>query len=106
MNNLINSRFYRRDVKKILGGFRHLSFTVEDLVKHLESQFYPNPETGEAMTWENRGRNGWHIDHKIPDSWFTYSSMDDRGFQESWALDNLQPKWARENLSKNNRFIG
>lgn len=106
MSNLLNSKFYKRDVEKVVGTFRHLPYAVEQLKVHLESRFYPNPITGEVMTWENHSINGWHIDHKIPDSWFTYLSIDDQEFKDSWALSNLQPKWAYENLSKSNRFVG
>ena len=34
------------------------------------------------------------------------SSMDDQGFKDSWALSNLQPMWAHENISKNNHYSG
>jgi hypothetical protein len=76
----------------------NLPYSLESLEKHLESKF----ELG--MTWDNYG--DWHLDHIVPDSWFQYSSMEDEGFKNSWALDNLQPKWAMLNWSKGNRFIG
>ena len=53
------------------------------------------------MTWDNHG--DWHIDHKIPDSSFTYSKMCDDQFLKSWALDNLQPLWAEENWQKSDK---
>ena len=37
-----------------------VGYTLEDLKLHLESHFLS------GMTWENYGRNGWHIDHLIP----------------------------------------
>jgi hypothetical protein len=60
------------------------------------------------MTLENHGNGDgkWNIDHIVPDSWFTYSSDSDDDFNKSWSLDNLQPKWYRDNISKGNRFIG
>lgn len=73
-----------------------LDFSCEDLVKHLESLFQP------GMSWGNYGK--WHIDHKIPDSWFKYDSFDHPEFKKSWSLTNLQPKWAKENQIKGNRF--
>lgn len=57
-----------------------------------------------GMTWENYGK--WHIDHKTPDSWFQYNSINDDGFKKSWALENLQPMWAKDNLSKGNKYEG
>ena len=32
--------------------------------------------------------------------------MEDEGFKKSWALENLQPMWAEENIKKGNRFAG
>jgi hypothetical protein len=63
---------------------------------HLEKQFT------NGMTWENR--NEWHIDHIIPQSLWKYETYDDREFKQCWALCNLQPLWAEDNLSKGNRI--
>jgi transposase-like protein len=73
-----------------------LGYTSDDLIAHLENQF----EVG--MSWENYGQ--WHVDHKIPVSWFYFESVNDVQFRQCWALTNLQPKWARDNLVKSNRF--
>jgi len=82
------------------GSFpKYVDWTVAEFKKHLESKFQP------GMTWDNYGRNGWHIDHRIPDSWFKYSSTSDEGFKSSWSLDNLQPMWEKPNCSKGNRYI-
>jgi len=78
--------------------FDMLGFSVDQLEKHLESKFEP------GMTWENIGE--WHIDHIKPDSWFNYSSVEDQEFKDCWSLNNLQPMWKLENISKNNRFSG
>ena len=78
--------------------FDILNYTVDELKEHLEVLF----ETG--MTWDNYG--DWEIDHVTPDSWFVYNSMEDKEFQKSWALKNLQPKWKKDNRSKGNRFEG
>ena len=85
--------------------FDVLNYTVDDLKIHLESQFYPNPATGEMMTRNNYGKDGWEIDHKTPDSLFKYNSFEDEEFKKSWALENLQPMWAKENRSKGNRIL-
>lgn len=77
-----------------------LGYTVEDLIHHLESQFR------DGMNWQNYGTKGWHIDHIKPISWFTFKSVHDKQLKECWSLENLQPKWSQENLSKNNRFCG
>jgi hypothetical protein len=69
-----------------------VGYTVEHLKKHLEKQFKP------GMSWENYGK--WHIDHKIPKIAFNYKRPEDLDFRRCWALSNLQPLWAIENISK------
>lgn len=76
--------------------FEILGYSLASLQKHLESQFQP------GMTWANYGE--WHIDHRTPASWFTYANVQDDQFRQCWALENLQPKWAAENISKGNRY--
>ena len=71
-----------------------LGYTAEELKDHLESLFK------DGMTWENQGK--WHIDHRIPMSYFT--SIDQ--LRECFALENLKPEWGEWNMSKGNRFIG
>ncbi len=73
---------------------------VDELKQHLESLFQP------GMTWDNYGNGGWEIDHKTPDSWFQYNSVNDQGFKDSWALANLQPMWATDNHRKGNTYEG
>ncbi len=74
------------------------NYTVDDLKRHLESKFQ------DGMSWDNYGE--WHIDHIKPETWFNYSSVDDEEFKKCWALDNLQPMWAKENISKGNKYEG
>lgn len=75
-----------------------VSYTLDDLKKHLEKQFT------EGMTWENYGE--WHLDHKVPKSVFNFTKPEHRDFKRCWALKNLQPMWARENKIKSNKLEG
>jgi len=77
-----------------------VGYTLQELVAYMESLF-----TGD-MSWDNYGRNGWHIDHIVPKSWFNYEIPEDPEFKECWGLDNLQPMWESDNASKGNRFTG
>ncbi len=74
----------------------YVDYTINDLINHLESQFQ------DGMSWENRSM--WHIDHIKPKSLFKYSSPNDEQFKECWALENLQPLWAFDNISKHNKY--
>lgn len=78
--------------------FDLLGYSPSQLMRHLESHFLP------GMTWENYGRGGWHVDHRIPLSAFNYESPDHQDFKRAWALENLQPMWEAENLSKGRRL--
>lgn len=86
---LKGSKFGRRT-------FDLLGYTADDLRVHLENQFSP------GMTWENHGE--WHIDHIIPLSAHNYETPDDLDFKRAWALENLQPLWAFDNMSKKDRL--
>ena len=77
-----------------------LGCSIEELKQHLESKFYPNKETGEMMTWENRGFYGWHIDHIKPISKFNLDYSEQQ--KECFHYTNLQPLWWKENLIKHN----
>lgn len=69
-----------------------VGYTLEDLMAHLERQF------AAGMCWANIGQ--WHVDHIVPKSAFVYEQAEDAAFREAWALTNLRPLWAKDNLSK------
>jgi hypothetical protein len=95
ISNLINQKLKKRlSSKKGNSTLSFLPYTINELIQHLEKQFEP------GMTWENHSVYGWHIDHKIPDCKFNYKNVNDKEFQECWALENLQPLWWQDNLKK------
>lgn len=71
-----------------------VNYNVEQLKMHLEKQFLP------GMSWDNYGKSGWHIDHKIPISAFNYEKPGDIDFKRCWELTNLRPMWAIDNIRK------
>jgi hypothetical protein len=75
-----------------------VNFTLDELKKHLENKFKP------GMSWDNYGKFGWHIDHIIPKSAFNFETPEDIDFNHCWALSNLQPLWAKDNLTKHNKL--
>tara|TARA_R110000796_G_scaffold42933_1_gene105711 strand:- start:146 stop:895 length:750 start_codon:yes stop_codon:yes gene_type:complete len=72
---------------------KELGYSANDLKKHLEKKFT------NGMSWENHGE--WHIDHIKPVSKFSKKSK----VSEVNALNNLQPLWAKDNLSKSDYYI-
>jgi hypothetical protein len=75
-----------------------LGCSIDHLKKHIEDQFTI------GMNWDNYGLYGWHIDHIKPCSMFNLELESEQRLCFHWS--NLQPLWAEENLSKNNRYIG
>jgi hypothetical protein len=72
-------------------------YSLGELRRHLEKQFQP------GMTWDNYGE--WHVDHIIPKAMFSFTTHEDAGFRQCWALSNLQPLWAIDNLKKSDTFL-
>lgn len=101
-SSLICERLKTRLVNKNKKAtFDFLPYTIDELYYHLESKFES------WMNWDNygHGRGKWTIDHIKPDSSFDYKSVDDKEFQECWALDNLQPLEFIANVKKGNNII-
>jgi hypothetical protein len=73
-----------------------VGYTITDLMAHLERQFV------DGMSWDNRA--DWHIDHRRPLVSFEFQTPDCPQFREAWALSNLQPLWATDNLKKGGRW--
>lgn len=71
-----------------------IGITILDLKKHLEKQFK------EGMTWDNHGK--WHIDHRVPLNSFDLTNPEEQ--KKAFHYTNLQPLWAKENLSKGSRI--
>ncbi len=96
ISNLVRRGLRRRlSNKNNKSTFDFLPYTLEELMARLESNFTKD------MNLDNYGK--WHIDHIKPDCAFNYKDIEDKEFQECWALSNLQPLWAGDNLSKGGR---
>lgn len=87
-----------KGIRKEAPTFTLLGYTPTQLVKHLESKFT------DGMSWDNMSE--WHIDHIRPIASFDYDSTDHPDFKKCWALNNLQPMWAKDNMSKGAKWDG
>ena len=94
----LNSNISRRIRQSIASGKQNsswqevLGFSLNKLKAHLEIQF------SEGMSWDNYGE--WHIDHIKPIAFFCFNNITDQDFKDCWALQNLRPLWASENVRR------
>jgi hypothetical protein len=72
-----------------------LGYSIEDLKQHLERQFAP------GMSSDNYGE--WHVDHIVPVASFDFTGPDDEEFKACWAITNLRPLWAVDNVRKSDK---
>lgn len=90
-------KFIRRSLRRAManyGDYELVGYTAAELRNHLQAQFK------DGMSWDNYGE--WHIDHIKPIKAFIDEGVTDPAIIN--ALDNLQPLWASENLSKGARY--
>jgi hypothetical protein len=81
-------------IKKTNKTFEYVGCSPEQLKEHIEKQFV------NGMNWENYSLHGWHIDHIIPLS----SAKTDEDVYKLCHYTNLQPLWAKDNISKGNKI--
>ncbi len=99
IENRVNSGLHRSLKSGKNGKWADIvGFGVGELKSHLEKQFT------NGMNWERFMGGEIHIDHKIPVTAFHFSSVTDSDFRRCWSLSNLQPLWAFDNRSKNNKI--
>lgn len=84
--------FVLRRGKGCRSAFELIGYTAAELKSHLERQFLP------GMSWENMSE--WHIDHIVPLASFTITGPEDPELRRAWALTNLRPLWAKDNIRK------
>lgn len=76
-----------------------LGYTADDLRAHLERQFT------KGMSWERFMAGEIHIDHIIPVATFGIVEEDSDAFRQCWALSNLRPAWAKDNMSRQDKVL-
>lgn len=87
--------------------FKFMGFTGQKLMDHLmnhsDKEWWMN-ENNQGIyrldKWDDNDPSTWtwQLDHIIPHSTFNYTSMDDPEFKRCWALENLRPLSAKQNV--------
>ena len=97
----IRSRMTRalkiKSIKKQDSSLFLLGCTIQEAKKHIEKQFK------EGMSWDNHSMRGWHIDHIIPCASFDLTDPEQQ--KKCFHYTNLQPLWAKENMSKGAKIL-
>jgi len=102
IKKLLSSRIHKaitrngNGARKAARTMELVGCTIAEIRAHLESKFSP------GMTWENCGRNGWHIDHIRPCDSFDLEDSDQQRI--CFHFTNLQPLWEPNNISKSNHW--
>ena len=93
-------------IRKKDKSVNYLGIDLEGFIAHIEDQFT------DGMSWDNRGKDGWHFDHIRPLASFPFkdyklgSDEFESLMYEAWHYTNFQPLWAFDNLSKNSYYKG
>jgi hypothetical protein len=84
---------------------KDLGCTIPEFKHYFESKFYPNPVTGEMMTWESWGwgLDKWQMDHIQPLTSFDLSNREE--FLKAFHYTNLQPLWFKDHIKKSAQDI-
>lgn len=88
------SNFIKKGLNKPSQTLQLIGCTKQELKIFLEGKFTA------GMTWENYGT--WHVDHIKPLALFDLS--DPEQVKVAFHFSNLQPMWAKDNLSKGAKF--
>jgi DNA-binding transcriptional MerR regulator len=105
VSGVIRNTLFKKNLKKDNKTFKALNYTPQQLKEHIESLFeswmnWENWGLYNKDTWNDNDQSTWvwNIDHKIPKSMFDYSSLSDQNFKDCWALSNLRPYSAKQNI--------
>jgi hypothetical protein len=88
----VSSALRKQNHRKASRTVELLGCPIESFKLYIESKF----EVG--MSWENYGRNGWHIDHIMPCAIFDLSKPEHQ--KRCFHFSNLQPMWEGDNIRK------
>lgn len=98
LEKVLRARLHHALKKKSKCGsaVKLLGCTTEEARIHIENQFQ------DGMSWSNWNMHGWHLDHRLPVSFFNL--QDPAQLAVAFHFSNLQPLWAFDNLSKHDKM--
>jgi hypothetical protein len=87
-----------QNTKKSGKTFELIGCSIEELRKHIESQWQP------GMSWDNwgNGKGKWNIDHRLPIAAFKLSDPEQQKIVFNWK--NMAPLWYEDNMKKMDRM--
>lgn len=96
LTTYLRSRLYNAIKRNYKAGsaVKDLACSISEFRLYIEKQFKI------GMSWDNYGT--WHIDHKVPLSYFDLS--DRKQLLQACHYTNLQPMWALDNIKKSNKL--
>lgn len=97
LRDVLRTRLYLalRNKSKNGSAVKLLGITIPEFVKYIDELFLS------GMSWENHGE--WHIDHKKPLA--SFNLEDPKQLAQACYFKNLQPLWAKDNISKGARLV-
>lgn len=105
MSGSIRNAMKKNKSKKSKSIMKSVSYTGLDLVEHMVSKFEwwmtkENYGIYDKKTWDDNYPSTWtwQIDHIIPVSDFNFTSEDDEDFKKCFAIENLRPYSAKQNV--------
>lgn len=90
----VNTAIRLQGARKSARTMELVGCSIEDLMKHIESNFR------DGMSWDNR--HTWHIDHIRPCASFDLMNPEEQ--KKCFHFSNLQPLTATENMEKKARL--
>jgi len=93
LHNRINDAIYKN--VKSASTIQLIGCNIDEFKGFIELKFK------EGMSWDNHGK--WHIDHIKPCASFDLSKKEEQ--RKCFNYKNLQPLWAKENLSKGDKIL-
>lgn len=107
VRSVVKMSIKRNNGTKNGATLKYLTYTFDQLKQNLESRFelwmtWENWGVYNPKTWDdnNQATWTWQVDHIIPRSDLPYDSMEHPNFQKCWALENLRPLSAKQNVKE------